>query len=126
MLDLRRRGFMGDCGVVEGLPLGWKGSLEMAGGPVSWRRVSRGAAVALAETVPLVWEIFHSGGGAAGMSPEVERHGLFQRHSRIGALPRGDFQGVNCLGVVEFVVRFGTDRQGIFFEVVSRKKIFKT
>ena len=121
MLDLRRRSFTGDCGVVEGLPLGWKGSLEMAGGPVSWRRVSRGPAVALAETVPLVWEIFHSGGGAAGMSPEVERHGLFQRHSRLGALPRGDFQGVNCLGVVEFVVRFGTDRQGIFFEVVSTK-----
>jgi hypothetical protein len=63
--------------------------------------------VTLAETAPLVWEIFHPEGEKAGLRPEVESHALFQRNSRTGALPRGDFQGVNCLGVVELAVRFG-------------------
>ena len=120
MLELRRRGFTSECGVCAGLPVGWSGSEEDSG-PLAWRRVARGPAVTLAETAPLVWEIFHPEGEKAGLRPEVERHALFQRHSRTGALPRGDFQGVNCLGVVELAVRFGSERQSVFFEVVSTK-----
>ena len=120
MLELRRRGFTGECGVCAGLPAGWFGSEEDSG-PLAWRRVARGPAVTLAETAPLVWEIFHPEGEKAGLRPEVESHALFQRNSRMGALPRGDFQGVNCLGVVELAVRFGSERQSVFFEVVSTK-----
>jgi len=41
MLELRRRGLTGECGVCAGLPAGWLGS-EEEGGPLVWRRVARG------------------------------------------------------------------------------------
>jgi predicted component of viral defense system (DUF524 family) len=123
LLELRRKGCTQFCQEVTGLPEGWAGApSDSHAAPIRWRRVMRGPALRLHETVSFLWEIrSQNGGSPCGPFPELHGSSLFTRNSRDGVPPQGELSLVNYLGMVPFQVRRGSEVQDLMIEVISTK-----
>jgi predicted component of viral defense system (DUF524 family) len=123
LLELRMKGCTQSCQEVPGLPGGWAGvPSDPFTAPIRWRRVTRGPALRLHETVPFLWEIRSQNGRyPGGPFPGLHGSSLFKRNSRDGVLPQGELTLVNYLGMVPFQVRRGSEVQELMIEVISTK-----
>jgi predicted component of viral defense system (DUF524 family) len=123
ILELRRKGCTHRCQNVIGLPEGWAGvPSDPFTAPIRWRRVARGPALRLHETVPFLWEVRHQNGDhPSGPYPGLHGSSLFKRNSRDGVPPQGELTLVNYLGIVPFQVRRDAEVKELMIEVVSTK-----
>ena len=120
--QIRRKKCRGACSIVDALPANHAGVLsDDALPPLLWRSCSRGPSATILETESYRWEIGHDGHRPEGPSPELRDCDLFKRDSVDGALPSGDLQVINYLGILPFTIRRGGDEEPMAFSVVSRK-----
>lgn len=119
---IRRKRFTGTCSPVDSLPSGHAGVISHdAPPPLLWRSSGRGPSATILETESYRWEIGYDGAQPDGPSPELRDCDLFRRDSVDGALPSGDLQVINYLGIIPFTIRRGGDEQHMALSVVSRK-----
>lgn len=120
--QIRRKKCTGACSTVDALPPGHAGVVsDDVHPPLLWRSSGRGPSATILETESYRWEVGHDGDRPDGPSPELRDCELFRRDSVDGALPSGDLQVINYLGILPFTIRRGSDEQPMAFSVVSRK-----
>lgn len=119
---IRRKKCTEACSSIEALPPNYAGvKSDDALPPLLWRSVGRGPSATILETEAYRWEIGHSGNRPEGPSPVLMDCDLFRRDSVDGALPSGDLQVINYLGILPFTIRRGGDEQLMTLGVISRK-----
>lgn len=120
--QIRRKKCTATCSSIGALPPNHAGvESDDALPPLLWRSNGRGPSATILETESYRWEIGHNGHRPEGPSPELRDCDLFRRDSVDGALPSGDLQVINYLGILPFTIRRGGDEQPMTLSVVSRK-----
>lgn len=120
--QIRRKKCTGACTEVASLPPNHAGVVsDDALPPLLWRSNGRGPSATILETESYRWEIGHDGTPPNGPLPELRDCNLFKRDSVDGAMPSGDLQVINYLGILPFTIRRGGDEQPMALSVVSRK-----
>jgi len=120
--QLRRKKCTKTCSSVDALPPNHAGvESDDVLPPLLWRSNGRGPSATILETESYRWEIGHDGHRPEGPSPELRDCSLFRRDSLDDALPSGDLQVINYLGILSFTIRRGGDEQAMSLSVVSQK-----